>query len=375
MEEKQHDAGITSRPVPIETPTIAVRLPPFWAERPAVWFAQAEAQFTLAGISSEQTMFCYVISQLDKRYASEVEDIITSPTKRGPYILLRTELVRRLSPLPEQRIRQLLTVEEFGERKPSHFLSYLKSLAPEVPDNVIRSVWTSRLPRNVQSFLAGQNEINLEAADLCADRIFEVEFGQRSLALMNPRTFANFGRRSLNSRAKWLHSGPNRTASTPTSGSPTTNRETEAPVENVPAPPSFSDGPAASALGHKTVFRPAGKLTQRTSSAADVYATITGRLFIKDRVSKRQFLVDTGTDLCVYPPGSSIDSWSVTTMTCARLMALPSTHTAGCLSASTWAYAENSRGASWWPMSRILSSAWVSCHISVFCWTVGTTTI
>jgi hypothetical protein len=58
---------------------VAVRLPPFWAERPAVWFAQAEAQFTLAGISSEQTKFCYVISQLDQRYAAEVEDIISQP--------------------------------------------------------------------------------------------------------------------------------------------------------------------------------------------------------------------------------------------------------------------------------------------------------
>ncbi|XP_023713904.1 uncharacterized protein LOC111867913, partial [Cryptotermes secundus] len=162
-------------PVPIETPTIAVRLPPFWADRPAGWFAQAEAQFTLAGISSEQKKFRYVNSQLDQRYASEVEDIITSPSERGPYTLLKTELVRRLSPSPEQRIRQLLTVEEIGDRKSSHFLRYLKSLAPEVSDNVIRSVWTSRLPRNVQSFLAGQNENNLEAAALCADRISEVE--------------------------------------------------------------------------------------------------------------------------------------------------------------------------------------------------------
>ncbi|PNF17992.1 hypothetical protein B7P43_G17333 [Cryptotermes secundus] len=175
MEEKQNDAGITSRPVPTETPTIAVRLPPLWADRPAVWFAQAEAQFTLAGIGSEQTKFCYVISQLDQRYVSEVENIITSPPERGPYTLLRTELVRRLSPSPEERIRQLLTVEEIGDRKLSQFLIYLKSLAPEVSDNVIRSVWTNRLPRNVQSFLAGQNESNLEAAALCADRVSKVE--------------------------------------------------------------------------------------------------------------------------------------------------------------------------------------------------------
>jgi hypothetical protein len=35
--------------------------------------------------------------------------------------------------------------------------------------------------------------------------------------------------------------------------------------------------------------------------AAHVCATTTGRLFVTDRISNRQFLVDTGPDLCMYP--------------------------------------------------------------------------
>jgi hypothetical protein len=62
---------------PAEISRVAVRLPPFWAERPAVWFGQAEVEFSLAGISSEATKFFHVISQLDHRYAVEVEDITT----------------------------------------------------------------------------------------------------------------------------------------------------------------------------------------------------------------------------------------------------------------------------------------------------------
>jgi hypothetical protein len=68
-----------------------------WAERPAVWFAQAEAQFSLAGISTEITKFYHVISQLDHRYAAEVEDVITSPPQQDPYTKLRTELLKTLS--------------------------------------------------------------------------------------------------------------------------------------------------------------------------------------------------------------------------------------------------------------------------------------
>jgi hypothetical protein len=41
----------------------------FWAE----WFAQAGAQFSLAGISNERTKFYHIISQLDHRYAAEVD--------------------------------------------------------------------------------------------------------------------------------------------------------------------------------------------------------------------------------------------------------------------------------------------------------------
>jgi hypothetical protein len=75
-----------------------VRLPPFWAERPAVWFAQAEAQFFLAGVNSAKTKLLHVISQLDHRYATEVEDIINSSPERNPYTKLRNELVQRLPP-------------------------------------------------------------------------------------------------------------------------------------------------------------------------------------------------------------------------------------------------------------------------------------
>jgi hypothetical protein len=100
---------------PAEIRRVAGRLPPFCAERPAVWFAQAEAQFSLASISSERTTFHYIISQLDQRYAAEVEDIISSPPQQDPY----TELLKRLSLSREQRAHRILTLDEMGDRKPS----------------------------------------------------------------------------------------------------------------------------------------------------------------------------------------------------------------------------------------------------------------
>jgi len=63
---------------------VSVRLPPFWPDRQAIWFAQAESQFELAAITRQRTKFNYVVSQLNQQQAGEVEDIIISPLEQDP---------------------------------------------------------------------------------------------------------------------------------------------------------------------------------------------------------------------------------------------------------------------------------------------------
>jgi hypothetical protein len=101
-----------------------------------------------------------------------VEDIITSLLKRDPYATLRTELVRRLSALKEDRIRKLLTFE-MGDHKPFQFLIHLKSLAPVMPDDLLCSIWCSRLHSYIRAILAGQPKGNFVTAAHCADCIIE----------------------------------------------------------------------------------------------------------------------------------------------------------------------------------------------------------
>jgi hypothetical protein len=73
---------------------VGIRVPPFWPEKPAVWFAQMEGQFAL---SKNAKKFYHVISQLDKKYAAEVEDVITNPPPTGRYDRIKAEMIRRLS--------------------------------------------------------------------------------------------------------------------------------------------------------------------------------------------------------------------------------------------------------------------------------------
>jgi hypothetical protein len=108
---------------------------------------------------------------LNQQQASEVEDIITAPPEHDPYDKLKAELIRRLSASREQCVRQLLSHEEMGDRKPSQFLRHLKGLAPDVPTEFLRTVWASRLPSHVQAILAGQTDSNLESVAQLADKI------------------------------------------------------------------------------------------------------------------------------------------------------------------------------------------------------------
>lgn len=154
---------------------VGVRIPPFWPEDPALWFAQLEGQFALSNITNDVTKFYYVTAQLDHRYAAEVKDVITSPPDTGRYDKLKLELIKRLSASQEKKVTQLLTHEELGDRKPSQFLRHLQNLAgPSVPKDFIKTIWTSRLPHSVQTIVVSQADLPLESLADLADRVQEI---------------------------------------------------------------------------------------------------------------------------------------------------------------------------------------------------------
>jgi hypothetical protein len=64
------------------------------------------------------------------------------------------------------------------------------------------------------------------------------------------------------------------------------------------SPALQGSGPA---LYQALLLHHAEKLERQTSAAANVCTTDSGRLFITDKASKRRFLIDTGSDLCVFP--------------------------------------------------------------------------
>ena len=64
---------------------VSLKLPTFWTSQPQVWFAQAEAQFNIRGITNDATRYYYVLSALDQSIAARLLDLISQPPPDDKY--------------------------------------------------------------------------------------------------------------------------------------------------------------------------------------------------------------------------------------------------------------------------------------------------
>ncbi|KAG0413885.1 hypothetical protein HPB47_008947 [Ixodes persulcatus] len=173
---------MTDNQTPVSTPTpvaaVAVRLPPYWNRNPRVWFLQAESQFHLTHITSQQRMYHHVVSVLSPTAADEVYDVLSNPSTTNPYDQLKAALLQRTEASERTRWRQLLSAEELGDRRPSQLLRRMTQLLGErastIDDALLRELFLQRLPPNVQMVLAAAAPLNLTGLAGLADAVIEV---------------------------------------------------------------------------------------------------------------------------------------------------------------------------------------------------------
>lgn len=157
--------------------SVSVKLQPFWANSPAVWFIQAEAQFAIAKIKKDVTKYNYVLGALPQNVLETVIDFIQSPPALNIYDKFKETLIQRHSLSEERRIEKLLSSEQLGDRKPSEFLRALKQLAGSssgiISDDLIRKLWLRRLPQVINiALIAQETKPEAEVTSL-ADKIWE----------------------------------------------------------------------------------------------------------------------------------------------------------------------------------------------------------
>ena len=107
-----------------------IKLPSFWSNKPASWFALAESRFRTHSITGKQAKFDQLVGALSKESISRVLDLIEVPPLFTPYTQLKTRLLEAHQLTDYQKVDQLLKMESLGARRPSELLAAMLEACP-----------------------------------------------------------------------------------------------------------------------------------------------------------------------------------------------------------------------------------------------------
>lgn len=168
------DASGAAVPGDVVVNRVSVKVPPFWPEQPEIGFAQIEAQFGTAGITTDMMKFNTVVAAIDSNVLSQISDAILAPPANGKYENLKKCMIERFCDSEQKKMQKLLSDVELGDRRPTQLLHELSNLAKDkISDDFLKSLWLQRLPANVRAILQASNANLSELAKL-ADKICEV---------------------------------------------------------------------------------------------------------------------------------------------------------------------------------------------------------
>ena len=172
------------------TAAVYSRLPPFWPANANAWFLQAEAQFTLRGITQDATKHAHIVASLDERTASKVADLLaTSAAADDKYATLKKRLMERFQLSEQERARRLLELRGLGDRKPSELMEEVLALLQDEPFSfVIKEIFLQQLSPIVRAQLANTDfTTDPRQAATYADRLWFAA-GQRALPIATAHT-------------------------------------------------------------------------------------------------------------------------------------------------------------------------------------------
>ncbi|XP_055929748.1 uncharacterized protein LOC129960366 [Argiope bruennichi] len=160
---------------------VAVKAPPFCHANPELWLKQMKSQLILAGVTTESMKFHHIVSVLLPEKLEVVGDIMQDQPAEIPYEALRRRLGSQYVQSEEQKLKDLISGMQFGDRKPSRLLVEMRNKAGnKISEEVLKFLFLQRLPTHVQQILTITND-KLERLAEMADAIM--------VEMHNPRFF------------------------------------------------------------------------------------------------------------------------------------------------------------------------------------------
>jgi hypothetical protein len=139
---------------------VSATIPPFWSKNPKLWFAQVEAGFRNAGITTDNTMYDKVVGQIDTKILEQIQDIVVDPPTENRYKTLKDRLIAEFTDSEGKKLSQLLSAMELGDQKPSHLLRTMKNLAGDsIRGKALETLFLQHLPDTARGILSAFNAV------------------------------------------------------------------------------------------------------------------------------------------------------------------------------------------------------------------------
>ena len=154
---------------------VSVKLPDFWPRSPTTWFTQAEAQFRVAAITSDETKYYHIVAKLDQQTAIRISDLLENPPETDKYTGLKARLTDTFSRTPLERAEALLEIESLAGRKPSELADDMIAMAGTAVQHdcpLFAAIFLRTLPPSVKQHLMTEEKItDLRKIAKQADRL------------------------------------------------------------------------------------------------------------------------------------------------------------------------------------------------------------
>lgn len=160
-------------PASLNISAVSIKLPQFWRSQSLTWFIQAEAQFALKGIISDQTMYYHVVCSLDQETAERISDFLSNPPKKNMYESLKNRLLNTFEKSEFERAACLMNITGLENRKPSELMDEMLSLlGNNEPCFIFKYIFLSHLPEDIRLSLSSNIPSDPRDLALLADRLW-----------------------------------------------------------------------------------------------------------------------------------------------------------------------------------------------------------
>lgn len=123
-------------------------------------------------MTTETDKFALIASQIEHSTVTNLSEM-TTPDADTPYTKLKAKIISIFEATTTTKINNLLSDCQLGDMKPSQLLAEMKRLGGTVGDEILRNLWSKRLPLHVQTVVAAATKSTLAEVSLIADAVFD----------------------------------------------------------------------------------------------------------------------------------------------------------------------------------------------------------